>query len=367
MPGVAAAVAPAAGSKLFLTIDKAIQQIATKELQRMVNDYRARGGYVIMADPKTGAIRALAEVSAHADPRNKTDPANERSRLLADVFEPGSILKPIVAMTALDCGVASPDTAFDCGQGMWVYAGRALRDPHPYGKLTLHDIVAKSSNIGTARIAVAIGQQRLYESLLRLGFGAPTGMGLPGEPSGLVPALAQWDDLAFTRIAIGQGIQVTALQLVQAYCAIANRGMMPQLRLVDHTEDTATGRSEANPPRLKGRVVSEKAAQDITEALKSVTQDGGTAPKAAVSGRQVAGVTCSAQKMVNGGYSMGKFVAGFVGFVPADAPAFVLLVMADEPGAVAYYGGTVAAPTFSRIAGKTLEYLAVSPVKSDAR
>lgn len=359
LPSFADTVAPAPGDKLFLTIDNALQQIVTEELQKMVKDCKARGGYAIMADPQTGDVWALAEESAEPAPPQRPDAGDAHGGSLGGAFEPGALLKPIVIASAFDNGVASPDTAFDCEQGMWVQGGRALRDSGPrLGMMQVRQIVQKSSSIGTAKVAVACGPQRVHDALLKFGFGAPTGLGLLGESSGFVPALAQWDAPALTRIALGQSIQATGPQVLQSYCTIANRGVMPQLRLVDRTETPTGSRREANPRRLKGRVISAKAAQEITDVLKLVTQPGGTAPKAAVPGRVVAGMTCTVQKQVSADYSASRFVAGFVGFLPADAPVFVLLVVANEPEG-AMYGGTVAAPTFSRIAVRALLYLQV--------
>jgi cell division protein FtsI/penicillin-binding protein 2 len=266
----------------------------------------------------------------------------------------------------------------------------------------VRDIVGTSGNIGTARIAVAMGTQRVHEALVKFGFGTPTGIDLAGEPAGSVPALAEWDDTTLTRVAIGQDIQVTALQIIQAYCTLANGGMMPQLRVLDRTQDEASHRRKASPhtshqgsggtvdgssqasdcdvalpegavisvtdhvygkidicyiPSRKSRVVSETTAEGITAALTQATQRGGIASTAAVLGYGVAGAACTVQKAVSGTNSTDRFVAGFVGYVPADDPAFVLLVLADEPkGAV--FGGTLAAPVFRRIAERVFQYLA---------
>ena len=359
---------PRNGGNIYLTIDETIQQIVEAELLAMVRAHQPKAAYAVMVNPRNGAIMAMAQYPTF-DPNNRKqmDPRAWQNRILTEGFEPGSIMKAVPVTGALDLGLVTLDTAFDCENGMWFYSGRSLRDSgHKYGVLRVRNIIQKSSNIGTAKIAVLMGKEKLDEVLRRFGFGKPTGIGLENEAGGIYRPLRKWDGLSVSRYCIGQGILVTPLQMVQAYCALANRGCMPQLHVVARVEDPANGKVENHHPPPKGTVAGEAAVRDITTALKLVTQEGGTAPKAAVAGYEVAGKTGTAQKVVNGQYAS-KYVASFIGYIPADDPAFVLLVSADEPSKGGYYGGVVAAPVFSRIAEKTLRYMQVAPAVPTAQ
>jgi cell division protein FtsI (penicillin-binding protein 3)/stage V sporulation protein D (sporulation-specific penicillin-binding protein) len=252
---------------------------------------------------------------------------------------------------------------FDCEDGYWFYRGRPLRDSgHSYGRIPVWEIIQKSSNIGTAKIALEMGEHRLYQTLYRFGFGAPTGVGFANEAPGIFRPVRKWDGLSITRFPIGQGVLATPLQMVQAYNALANEGVVMQLHVIDRIEDTESGLCETFSPTPVRRVAGTHAVREVVRAMCRVTEEGGTAPKAAVPGYAVAGKTGTAQKFVNGQFSNTLCVASFVGFVPADAPAFTLLVVADEPQK-AQYGGTIAAPTFRRIAERTLRYLQIAPRK----
>jgi len=358
---------PRNGVDVYLTVDETIQHIVEEELERLVEEFQPKTAYAVMVNPRTGAVLAMAQ-KPDFDPNGirRKDASFLQNRIVLTGFEPGSVMKGIAIAGALDYGVVTLDTRFDCENGCWYYAGKPLRDSgHRYGVLTVREIIQKSSNIGAAKIALEMGPERLYQTLRRFGFGRPTNIGLPGEASGIFRPLSHWDGLSITRFPIGQGILVTPLQLVQAYSAIANDGVMMQLRIISRIVDPATGLAEVYAPHAKCRAIRPETARTITEALKLVTKEGGTAPKAAVEGYETAGKTGTAQKVIDGHYSHAKFVASFVGFVPADAPAFVLLVAADEPSRGGHYGGTVAAPTFSRIATRTLRYLEIAPMRPE--
>ncbi len=354
---------PRDGSNVFLTIDEPIQSIVEEELAAMVDVHQPAFAYAIMANPKTGAIMAMAQLPTfNPNRRRGMTPEQWQNRMLTHGFEPGSILKCISIAGALDYNLVNLGTSFYCEKGMWFHVGRPLRDAgHAYEDLRVWEIVQKSSNIGTAKIAVQMGQSRLYQTLWRFGFGQPTGLGFADEAPGIFRSLRDWDGLSTSRFAIGQGLLTTPLQIVQAYCALANHGVMMQLRLVDRIENPQSGEFEPIIPRVKRRVLRDSSARQMVVAMKTVTRPGGTATTAAVKGYEVAGKTGTAQKFVNGTYNSGKYTATFAGFVPADDPAFVLLVVADEPSGRSYYGGTVTGPTFSRIAERTLRYLQVAP------
>lgn len=354
---------PRDGWHVYLTIDEPIQSIVEEELAALCEQHEPKAAYAIMADPKTGAVLAMAQMPTfNPNRRENIRPEQWQNRILTHGFEPGSIMKCVSVAGAIDYQVVNLGTVFYCEEGIWYHVGRPLRDSgHSYEDLRVWEIVQKSSNIGTAKIAVAMGRQKLHDTLRRFGFGEPTGLGFPGEAPGIFRSLPDWDGLSLSRFAIGQGILVTPLQVVQAYCALANDGIMMQMRIIDRLEDPETGLVETSLPQVRRRAVRRTSAKQIVVAMKAVTREGGTATKAAVPGYEVAGKTGTAQKFVGGTYNSGRYVASFAGFVPADDPAFVLIVVADEPSGTSYYGGTVAAPTFSRIAERSLRYLQVAP------
>jgi cell division protein FtsI/penicillin-binding protein 2 len=350
------------GLNIYLTIREPIQAILEEELDKLVAKWKPKAAYAVLADPYTGDILAVAQrPSFNPNDRSSMDPKSWRNRITEDIFEPGSTMKPIAVLGALDYGAVTPKTIFDCEKGYWVYAKRPLRDSHPMDKLTVSEIIQKSSNIGTAKIALQMGEKRLYRTLSKFGFGKKTGIPLKPETSGIFRKLNKWDSLSITRFPIGQGIAVSPLQLVRSYCALANGGRLVKLRLVDRMENPEAGIIIKNPLEKPEKIVIHpKAHRQMIEMMKLVTREGGTALKASVKGYDVAGKTGTSQKVINGVYSHAKFFASFIGFVPADNPAFVLLVTADEPQG-AHYGGTVSAPTFSRISERTLKYLNVKP------
>ncbi|MFA6716954.1 MAG: penicillin-binding transpeptidase domain-containing protein, partial [Victivallaceae bacterium] len=243
----------------------------------------------------------------------------------------------------------------------WVYAKRTLHDSHPLEVLSVSEIVQKSSNIGTAKIAVMMGVELLNRTLRAFGFGSRTGIQLRTETRGIFRKPAQWDGLSITRFPIGQGLSCSPLQLVRAYCGLANHGKLPKLRLIDRIKDPGKNKSikmwTAKPVDIYKNPNTWKTMIDM---MALVTRKGGTATQAAIPGYDVAGKTGTSQKFIDGAYSHSKYFATFIGFVPAYKPAFVLLVTADEPKG-ATYGGTVSAPTFRRIAERTLIYMNIKP------
>jgi len=353
------------GNDVYLTIEEPIQVIVEEELEKLFKKYRPVSAYAVMADPYTGNILAIAQrPTFNPNDRRDMSPEKWRDRFLTDVFEPGSTMKPFPVSGALDCGVVTPDTMFDCERGRWSYGGRILRDSHPEGILPVTDIIRVSSNIGTAKITLLLGNSRLYQILKRFGFGQRTGIPIRPEATGQFRKLRDWDKLSITRFPIGQGISCSPLQLVRAYCAIANGGTLVKMRLVDREVNPETGETVYMeiPPGEKV-FMNDGTYQKIIAMLKLVTRKG-TGIKARVPGYDVAGKTGTSQKWIDGGYSETRFCATFVGFVPADRPAFVLLVMADEPTG-SHFGGEVSAPTFRGIAEKVLRYMNVDPQYPD--
>lgn len=351
------------GMNVYLTIREPVQAILEEELDKLMEKWKPRAVYAVMADPFTGSIVAVAQRPTFNpnDRKSMLDPDGWRNRITEDIFEPGSIMKPIAVSGALDAGIVTPNTVFDCERGAWFYGGKILRDSHPLDILTVSQIIQKSSNIGTAKIALKMGERRLYYTLKSFGFGDKTGVPLKPETSGIFRALKRWDTLSITRFPIGQGIGVSPLQLVRAYCALANGGYLVKLRMIDKLENPDTGHVIKIPVKPGFKIFKNPAThQQIVNMMKLVTQEGGTATKAAVEGYYVAGKTGTSQKVINGQYSHSKFFASFAGFVPADNPAFVLFVTVDEPQG-AQYGGTISAPAFKAISERTLRYLDIKP------
>ena len=354
------------GKNIFLTINEPIQEIMEEELDKLVEKWNPRAAYAVMVNPQTGSIIAMAQrPTFNPNDRSSMTPDSWRNRIVTDGFEPGSIMKPLVIIKALSLGLVAPETKIDCEDGYWIYGKRPLRDTHQYGKISVTEIVKKSSNIGTAKISLLLGEQRLYELLSQYGFGKETKLPFKPEATGILRPLNRWDTLSVTRFPIGQGILTSPLQLVAAYTVLANNGKRMRLRIIDRIQDKETGSMYEFPVKVADTVIkNRKYVREMVDMMKTVTEPGGTATRAAVPGFSVAGKTGTSQKWVNGQYSHSKYFASFIGFVPAEKPAFILLVTADEPhGSI--YGGVVAAPAFSTISRKTLRYFDIQPTKQE--
>jgi cell division protein FtsI (penicillin-binding protein 3) len=351
------------GQSVVLTIDKAIQHIAERELALGVRTFEARGGSVVVMDPSTGEILALANYP----PFNPNEPskhptAHRRNRAVVDRFEPGSTVKPFTMAAALAAGAVKPNQSINCENGVTRMGGRLLHDAHPYEWLTPTQILAYSSNIGTAKIAQDLGKKELYRAFRRFGFGEPTGIRVPGETAGILRHYRRWYEIDTAAVSFGQGMSVTNVQLATAMSAIANGGRLMQPMLVRRMSDGHGATIEENKPRVRRQVVPRRVAKLVGQMLTAVTEPGGTAIEAAVDGYLVAGKTGTAQKAdyVHGGYAKDKWLASFIGFAPADRPSVVISVVIDEP-VIAHYGGTVAGPVFRRIAEVTLRHMGIAP------
>ncbi len=371
---------PENGTDVYLTIALPIQQIVDEELTRLVALHEPKRAYVIMMNPKTGAIMALGHYPSFNpnDRSTMTDGAIIQPHAFMMGFEPGSIMKGISIAAVMEQRPIGLEDTFYCERGTWYYGGRPLHDSSGsrFENMTVLEIVKKSSNIGTAKIALEIEEKDLYQHLLDFGFGRRTGVGfIPanGDPvffrneaHGRLPGLEQWSKVSITRIPIGQGILCTPLQMVQAYGALANHGIMMQPYIIAKT--VTGGVSRFSSPLVKGQPIQPETARKMTQALKEVTTKGGTGTRAAVPGFEVAGKTGTAQKWISdpslkakGYYSHREYVSSFIGYVPADNPEFVLLVAVDSPSTGAHYGGTVTGPTFSRVSVRTLCFLQIPP------
>jgi cell division protein FtsI (penicillin-binding protein 3) len=351
------------GQSIVLTIDKAIQHIAERELALGVRTFEARGGSVVVMDPSTGEILALANYP----PFNPNEPskhptAHRRNRAVVDRFEPGSTVKPFTMAAALAAGAVKPNQSINCENGVTRIGGRLLHDAHPYEWLTPTQILAYSSNIGTAKIAQDLGKKGLYRGFRRFGFGEPTGLRVPGETAGILRDYRRWYAIDTAAVSFGQGMSVTNVQLATAMSAIANGGRLMRPMLVRRLSDGHGATIEEMKPRVRRQVVPRRVAKLVGQMLTAVTEPGGTAIEAAVDGYLVAGKTGTAQKAdyVHGGYAKDKWLASFIGFAPAERPAVVISVVIDEP-VIAHYGGTVAGPVFRRIAEVTLRHMGIAP------
>jgi cell division protein FtsI (penicillin-binding protein 3) len=352
---------PIDGNDVVLTIDSVVQFIAERALGRAVDQYRAADGVAIVMDPRDGRILAMAS-NPSFDPNRYRDfsPDDRRNRTVQDMYEPGSTFKIITASAGLEEGIVTPSQVLDCGDG-FIQIGSTQIHEHggnSYGLITFEDVMVHSSNVGAIRVGLALGQDRFYRYIRRFGFGERSGVTLPGEAQGRVRRTEQWSQLSNASLSIGQEINVTPLQVLDAIAAVANGGLRVQPRIVEKVVDAKGNTIYAPPQTTPVRVISEKTAAVLNEILKAVVARG-TGAQASLAEHVVAGKTGTAQKAGRGGYG-DKVVASFGGYVPADRPQLAILVVIDEPKG-AEYGGTVAAPVFKEIAESTLRYLNVAP------
>lgn len=355
------------GADIHLTLDTSIQYLAEKQLEATATKYHAKAGIAVVVEPFSGEVLALANYPFF-NPNNSSRQSSQqwRNRAVTDSFEPGSTFKTILAAAALEEDVVGKEDLFYCEFGKYSFAGKTIHDTHEYGWLPFYKIIQYSSNIGVTKVAEKLKKERYFKYIDRFGFGRLTGIDIPGEASGMVRSPDSWSAIDLATHAFGQGIAVTPIQLVMAYGAIANGGFLMRPFVVRRVVAPDGEVLVANQPHVLRRVVSEKSARLLTSILKGVVSDGGTGLMAGVEGFEVAGKTGTAQKadLAHGGYSSRKRVASFIGFVPADDPRLVMLVIVDEPeGSV--YGGVVAAPAFRNIARGALRRLAIVPDKPE--
>jgi cell division protein FtsI (penicillin-binding protein 3) len=353
-----------AGHNISLTIDQGIQFAAESELANATRTFEAAGGSVVVVDPSTGEILALASFPGYnPNDYGQSEFAARRARGVSDTFEPGSSMKIFTIAAGLASGAVGPTQQLFCEKGIMKVDNVFIRDTHPAEWLTLPKIMSLSSNICAAKIGLAIGGERLYESLRRFGFGQETGLPFTGEATGtLRPRGRGWVDVETAAASFGQGISVTGLQLAMATAAIANGGELMEPVLIKKVT-TATGQVvRTSAPRVRRRVVPRHVAAQVAELMVGVTEGEGTGVEAAINGFEVAGKTATAQKTdpSTGRYSEDKYIASFVGFVPARRPAVAIAVVVDEP-MVDHAGGNVAAPIFRRVAKMALEYKGLVP------
>lgn len=350
------------GNNLVLTIDQAVQYMTETALKEAVVDSSAKSGIAMVMVPKTGAILAMAHYpSLNPNSFTKFDKQLWRNRAITDPFEPGSTMKIFTAAAAIEHGNCKPDTIFYCENGEYKVGRDIIHDTHPYGWLTVKDIIKYSSNIGAYKIVKKIGPETLYKTLKDFGFGEKTGINCPGETSGFLSSYKNWRNIDVGAISFGQGISASPLQLISATSAIANDGLLMKPYIVqaisDHNGKTIQ-RFEPTPVR---QAISSKSADTVKNILMAVTTREGTGFNATLDGYTVCGKTGTAQKVdKTGKYARGKYISSFIGFAPVEDPEIAILVIVDEPRKN-HYGGIVAAPAFKKIAQETLTYLNILP------
>lgn len=352
------------GYDLVLAIDLIVQFIAEKALREQVEKTGAKGGILIVMDPSNGDLLAVAEKpDFNANNYTAYDPNAWRDKVAADVFEPGSTFKFVVASAAIEEKRARPDDMFFAENGSYEVGGINIRDIKSHGWLTMRQIVEKSSNIGAIKIAQLLGEELFYKYIKLFGFGSKTGIELPGESSGLLRDVKAWNRASIGALPIGQEIAVTPIQLIAAFSAIANGGYLVRPRVALAVKEGGKIVKEY-PVEIVRRVLSERTSRELTEMLVNAVENG-TGRLAGVEGFAVAGKTGTAQKVDprSGKYSRESFVSSFIGYVPADRPKIAILVAIDEPKGD-YYGGVVAAPVFSQVARKVMRHLSLYPEKT---
>ncbi len=355
------------GHTVVLALDERIQHIAERELDRAVNETRAQAGSVIVVEPFSGDVLAMAGRPTFNPNRYSAYSASRwRNRMVSDVFEPGSIFKIVTAAAGIQERVVDPHEVLDCGNGQILIANTVINDHKPFDQLTFREAVARSSDIGMIRVAHRLGRENFYRYVRAFGFGEPTGVDLPGESGGLLKPTARWSALSLPSMSFGQEVGVTSLQMAMAGAAVANGGYLMRPLIVKRVEDADGQVVKEVKPVIVRRVLEPDTVDTLTEMMQLVVRDG-TGGRAAVPGYVVAGKTGTGQKVdpATGRYSMVDHVASFVGFVPASRPAFVILASLDTPRGPLNQGGGVAASLFGRVARHALRALAVPPDDTD--
>lgn len=340
---------PVPGKDLALTLDRRLQYLAYRELKRTVLEHGAASGSVVLLDVASGDVLALANQPSY-NPNQLGTVATDalRNRAITDLFEPGSVIKPFAVAAALESGQVRPDTPMDTHPGYLSMSGYTIRDYRNYGELDITGLITKSSNVGMAKLALTLESEHLWSTYHRFGFGQVTGTGFPGESAGVLRDHHRWRTVEQATLAYGYGLSVTALQLAQAYAAIADDGRMRTPRLIQGTNNPVTS------------VIDPAVARQVAAMLETVTGDTGTGTKARVRHYRVAGKTGTSRKSSAGGYQS-RYVSSFAGFAPASAPRLVCVVTINDPSGEAYYGGAVAGPLFSRVMTGAVRLLDLAP------
>jgi len=336
------------GSDVLLSLDSKVQHLAYRELEIAVKQHRAKSGAIVVLDARSGEVLALANYPGY-NPNSRNNASNKamRNRAITDLFEPGSTMKPFTVATAIEAGKMRPNTLVNTEHGVFIVNNRKIHDQHPAAMMTVSQIIQRSSNVGSAKVALSLKSEMLWRGLSDSGFGVQTGSNFPGEASGKLRDPKTWRPIEQATMSYGHGISVSLLQLARAYTIFASDGELKPVSFLK-LDTPATGK----------KVFSDRTARALRNMLEMVVQPGGTAPLAQVPGYRVAGKTGTAHKLEDGRY-VDRYVASFVGFAPVSNPRLVVAVMIDEPGNGEYYGGSVAAPVFSKVTGEALHMLNV--------
>ena len=339
------------GQDVNLTMDLRLQYLAYRELKSAVEQNKASGGLIVVADAHSGDILALASQPGYNPNRaDDRDSAGLRNRAVVDSFEPGSTIKPLLISQALETHAVPADIHIDTGPGFFKVGALTVHDVHPEGDVDLSTLLAKSSNVGAAKVGLIMGAESVWTGYQKFGIGEPVGSGLPGEAGGVLHKYTEWGQIATATASYGYGLTVNALQLVRAYTGIANDGLMPQLSVLHRDHEIPAQ-----------RVISEQTARTMRQLLEGVVNKGGTAARAMVAGYRVAGKTGTVRKNANGSYIEGHHQAVFIGMLPAEHPRLVALVMIDDPAGDDYYGGAVSGPVFARVMAGAARLLQIPP------
>ncbi|MBK1648502.1 peptidoglycan D,D-transpeptidase FtsI family protein [Rhabdochromatium marinum] len=364
---------PRHGQDLYLSLDRRLQFLTYRELKRAVAKHQAVSGTAILLDVQSGEILAAAsQPSYNPNAQRSEQIAQRRNRVFTDVFEPGSTVKPLVVAKALESGVINPNTAVNTEPGSLQIGRNRVRDVHNYGLLNTTSVITKSSNVGIVKIARKMDHAHLWQLYHHLGFGSlehqwdPNEPAFPGASSGYLPAVDDWSEFEHATLAFGYGLNVTTLQLANAYSVLARDGILRPVSLLSHRQirnqfGDPNHRQTNASNRWALRVFSTPTAREVRKMMETVVSPQGTARRAAVTGYRVAGKTGTAKKAGPGGYMQGRYQAVFAGMAPASAPRFVMVVMIDEPGGKQYYGGLVAAPVFAKVMERALRLYNVPP------
>ena len=342
---------PHHGKDLYASIDLRLQYLAYRTLKAAVKSYNAHSGSVVIVDIATGEVLAMVNQPTY-NPNDRSQFAAERyrNRAITDIFEPGSSIKPLIVVAALESGQYHAGSTIDTSPGYVDIGAKRIEDSRNLGRINLTTILVRSSNVGITKLAMTLPAEQLWGSLTKFGLGEMTGSGFPGESAGMLTHYSHWRPISQATIAYGYGISVTPLQLVQAYAAIGNDGIMQPVSLF-----------AIDGPSAGNRIMSSDTAVAVRRMLEEVVRPGGTGAKASVSGYRVAGKTGTAWKFAKGGYSQDKYISIFAGLAPASNPRLAMVVVIDEPGGELYYGSDVAAPVFANIMSESLRLLAVAP------
>ena len=346
---------PDFGKEITVSLDLRLQFLAYRELKSAVEHNNAESGSLVMLDAGTGEVLALANQPSY-NPNNAAERTSSgvRNRAVTDTYEPGSTVKPLAALAALESGLYTPTTIVDTSPGYVAVGRKLIEDPRNRGVLTLSEVLAKSSQVGITKIALNLPEDAVFDVLVRAGFGEPPGSGLPGETFGVLTAEDLDKPIGRATLAYGYGLTVTPMQLARCYQTLASGGVRRSVGVLRQTTDLAGI-----------RVFEERHVREVSRMLERVVSAAGTAPKAQVRGYRVAGKTGTTRKVTAGGYDDARHVALFAGFAPAADPKIVLVVVVNEPRGAAIGGGSVAAPVFARIMARALRILGVAPDRLD--